>query len=351
MKKIMTRELLGVAGLCMGVALLTGCQTRYSEDCSFGSVDGGSVVPLSDGGALPVAEGNPMPAAVAPVKPGNVTYPDPKPPKTPEYWQDHSDPYAGMTRPAAPASGKGASAGKAAPAGYTVHVVQKGETLGGIAQKNHVRLADVKAANGGINYDRLLVGQRIYIPASSAAKSKAPASGKAPAAAAAKDAPGTYVVKPGDVLGRIARQHGVKVADLKAANGLKSDKIVVGQKLKIPGKAAAAPSADPAAKADAAKKPAATATQPLAPELPAPELTPPPAPAVDTPPAAPELEAPALAPSAAPAPKTTPHIVKKGEDLFSIAIRWSVGVSEIQAVNPNLPDPLTEGTVVQIPVK
>ncbi|HWH71470.1 MAG TPA: LysM peptidoglycan-binding domain-containing protein [Candidatus Sulfotelmatobacter sp.] len=43
-----------------------------------------------------------------------------------------------------------------------------------------------------------------------------------------------YVVKAGDSLSRIAKAHGTTVAALKAANGLKSDQIVVGKKLKIP---------------------------------------------------------------------------------------------------------------------
>ena len=43
-----------------------------------------------------------------------------------------------------------------------------------------------------------------------------------------------YVVKSGDSLTRIAKAHGTTVQTLKAANGLKSDRIVVGAKLKIP---------------------------------------------------------------------------------------------------------------------
>jgi nucleoid-associated protein YgaU len=43
-----------------------------------------------------------------------------------------------------------------------------------------------------------------------------------------------YVVKSGDTLSRIAKVHGTTVKALKLANGLASDRIIVGAKLKIP---------------------------------------------------------------------------------------------------------------------
>ena len=44
------------------------------------------------------------------------------------------------------------------------------------------------------------------------------------------------VVKPGDTLYSIAKAYGVSVEALKEANGLKSDVISVGQKLRLPEK-------------------------------------------------------------------------------------------------------------------
>jgi LysM repeat protein len=51
-------------------------------------------------------------------------------------------------------------------------------------------------------------------------KSAAPAAKKASAPAAAKKAGGSYVVKRGDTLGKIAKAHGTSVKALVAANGL-----------------------------------------------------------------------------------------------------------------------------------
>ncbi len=44
----------------------------------------------------------------------------------------------------------------------------------------------------------------------------------------------THIVQRGDTLFALARRHGTTVQAIKAANGLKCDKIIVGQKLRIP---------------------------------------------------------------------------------------------------------------------
>ena len=64
-----------------------------------------------------------------------------------------------------------------------------------------------------------------------AGQGAAPPTVEAPKAAASSE---TYVVVKGDSLARIAKKHNVSVADLKAANGLKSDTIKVGDKLTVP---------------------------------------------------------------------------------------------------------------------
>lgn len=51
--------------------------------------------------------------------------------------------------------------------------------------------------------------------------------------ASAHQARGIYVVKSGDTLSRIAKAHGTTVKALKTANHLSSDRIFVGEKLKL----------------------------------------------------------------------------------------------------------------------
>jgi LysM repeat protein len=50
----------------------------------------------------------------------------------------------------------------------------------------------------------------------------------------------TYTVKSGDNLTKIATRFGVSLKAVRAANGLKTDSIKVGQKLKIPAKTSGA---------------------------------------------------------------------------------------------------------------
>ncbi|OLP59991.1 peptidoglycan-binding protein [Xaviernesmea oryzae] len=82
----------------------------------------------------------------------------------------------------------------------------------------------------------------------------------------AGDKKGAYVVKPGDSLNRIAKQNGVSVDELRAANGMANGTIRVGQELKLPAKsdqvmtASVKPAATPPVVAEAQpKKPAAVA--------------------------------------------------------------------------------------------
>lgn len=61
-----------------------------------------------------------------------------------------------------------------------------------------------------------------------------PAVQKANATAAVPQSAGVYVVKSGDNLTHIAKTHGTTVKAIMSLNGLQSDRIAVGAKLKIP---------------------------------------------------------------------------------------------------------------------
>jgi membrane-bound lytic murein transglycosylase D len=118
-----------------------------------------------------------------------------------------------------------------------VHVVKKGESLGSVARKYHVTVAKIKKWNH-LKRETLHVGQRLTIYRSGSpsaqvnnktTKSSAKNNNKATKSASLK----THTVKRGETLSSISRKYGCTVNDLKKWNNLKSNRVKVGQKLKI----------------------------------------------------------------------------------------------------------------------
>jgi LysM repeat protein len=112
--------------------------------------------------------------------------------------------------------------------------IGKGDTLAKIAKANGISVLALSKANPAVDPSKLRIGQKIQIPASTAT---------APAGLGFKEpgstdpgmgTTGVYTVKAGETLSRIAKQHSTTVKAIRAANGLKSDRLLVGQKLKLP---------------------------------------------------------------------------------------------------------------------
>jgi LysM repeat protein len=144
----------------------------------------------------------------------------------------------------------------------TDYKVKAGDTPARIAKAHGVSLDALMQANPGLEPRRLQVNQTIHIPGSS------PRSGGATAAATetnaeAGEATSIHEVKAGENLTRIAKKHGVTVKAIRQANGLKSDRISVGQKLKIPAAKLAARTVETPAPAPAAA-PASNPNPPIA---------------------------------------------------------------------------------------
>lgn len=112
----------------------------------------------------------------------------------------------------------------------TEYKIAKGDTLSAIAKRNNVSLRALQDANPGIDPSKLKIDQTIRIPAPSTTTAVAQngaipeTNGKA------------YKVQSGDTLSKIASRFGTTVKAIRKENNLKTERILVGQTLKIPAK-------------------------------------------------------------------------------------------------------------------
>ena len=138
------------------------------------------------------------------------------------------------------------------------YVIKKGDTFATIAPRFQVTVKAIQAANPTANASKLQINQKIVIPAPTTPAATPSASGAPATSAPAEPAPRTYSVKPGDTLTKIAKEFRTTPAALRKANSLKTDKIKVGDKLKVPVKAASATPTAPVETVPASTPPAAT---------------------------------------------------------------------------------------------
>lgn len=123
----------------------------------------------------------------------------------------------------------------------TVHLVEKGETLYSIGRKYQITVSELRAANGLSESDVLKFGQKLNIPSPDIENAATLNSASLSSGSAySSDNLETYVAQKGDTYYGIARERGIKVAELFALNNLGNDAALkAGQKLKVPSLAAA----------------------------------------------------------------------------------------------------------------
>ncbi len=116
-----------------------------------------------------------------------------------------------------------------------LHTVQPGDSLWKLSNTYNVAINDIQKWNN-LSGSTIFVNQKLSV--------LAPHSHSTTAAASTTG--DTYIVKSGDTLWGISKSYGISINGLKSLNGLTSDIIHPGQKLKVSGSAAVTSSAAPA---------------------------------------------------------------------------------------------------------
>ncbi len=123
--------------------------------------------------------------------------------------------------------------------GESVHVVQSGESLSVIARRYGITADQIAQANSITDINRIFAGQHLLIPSGGGAASAAESTSRTEATSAAASAPAAgsiaHTVRLGDTLYRISLIYGVPVDDIIAANSLSNpNALALGQELRIP---------------------------------------------------------------------------------------------------------------------
>ncbi len=135
--------------------------------------------------------------------------------------------------PVAPLPDGGQTVPVAGPS-FETYTVKKGDNLWTIAKRSNVSLNELYAANGLDTTSILSIGQQLQIPVEGSTATVTAPSADTYQPTSFNQGSTEYTVKRGDSLSKIANQFDTSIRAIKAANGLSSDLIRVGDKLVVP---------------------------------------------------------------------------------------------------------------------
>ena len=187
---------------------------------------------------------------------------------------------------------------------FVEHIVARGETMGGIANRYRVSLRLLTDANPRVRGRALRIGQQIIVPTGGALSSSVARRVSDPVVPASNTSTGFHRVRRGETLSGLAGEYDVSVNQLRAWNALgQSEKIRAGQRLRISPPARPRPAAQ--------SKAIATQDQPA---------------------------------------ESRVHVVRRGETLTGLARQYGVSVQALREANGlSVRDPIRAGYALKIP--
>jgi membrane-bound lytic murein transglycosylase D len=111
---------------------------------------------------------------------------------------------------------------------YDIHRVRRGETLSRIARRYGTTVTAIVRANDLRSRNRIWPGQRLKVPTRGGTYRPTTTASTSGAASST-----SHTVRRGDSLWRLASRYGTTVDRIKRDNGLRNDRLYVGQKLRI----------------------------------------------------------------------------------------------------------------------
>ncbi len=221
--RILVFTVLGIHVVLLGALLFLGCKRTGPDTMAESETNDLAALPswAPESNAFPAVDTNPAPAPTDYRPETNLT--DVQPTEPPARHE--------TVTPEPPPSER-------VPTGtVTEYTIVKGDSFYSIAKKHGITIADIKAANPGVDPLRIRPGQTLVLPPPAPPQPKSQATAEKSSTGSDQN---VYAVKSGDTLSRIAARHNTTVNELRNLNHLTTDRIVVGQKLILPPKTAPA---------------------------------------------------------------------------------------------------------------
>lgn len=131
--------------------------------------------------------------------------------------------------------------------------MKAGETLSSIARRHGVSTKALTQHNGIKNPNSLRIGQTLVIPGKAGSNKKSQSGSRSSSSSVAAGGSGSHTIRKGETLSKVARIHGVSVANLLKWNGISDpSKLRIGQQIRLSAGGGSAVASQPSSRSKAA---------------------------------------------------------------------------------------------------